>query len=150
MRASNSFGLFDLPLMYRTTPHLVVHPRYPKLDRIKDTVPPQTHGFAGPIAARQGGSGIDFWDVREYQAGNPLRRINWKLSARSERELYTSVFEQGAPWPMGLILDARQRTNVVTPGGSLFKYRCARWHRSLKFSGRWQPCQPAGLWPRHR
>lgn len=119
--ARDLFGLFEQPIVYRTRLRLLVHPRYPKLDRIKIR-PPQTRGFAGPIAARQGGTGIDFWGIREYQSGDPQRQINWKLAARSYQDLYTNIFEQERVADVGLILDARQRVNVVTPSGSLFEY----------------------------
>lgn len=114
-------GLFESTHVYQTSPRLLIHPRYPKLERIKIR-PPQTRGFAGPIAARQGGSGIDFWMVREYQAGDPQRQVNWKLAARSDQELYTNIFEQERVADVGIILDSRQRVNVVTAQGSLFEY----------------------------
>jgi uncharacterized protein (DUF58 family) len=110
-----------LPLVYRTTPQLVVHPRYPKLDRIKIR-PPQTRGFAGPVPARQGGTGIDFWGVREYQTGDPQRQINWKLAARSYQELYVNIFEQERVADVGIILDSRQRTNIIKNSDSLFEH----------------------------
>lgn len=113
--------LFEISTVYRTTPRFLIHPLYPKLNRIKIR-PPQTHGFAGPIAARQGGSGIDFWAVREYQTGDPQRQINWRLSARAERDLYTNVFEQERVADVGIILDARERTNVTTADGWLFEH----------------------------
>lgn len=113
-------GLFDLPVLYRSAPHLVVHPRYPRLSRIKIR-PPQTRGFAGPIAARRGGTGVDFWGVREYQTGDSQRQINWKLAARPDEGLYTNIFEQEQVADIGLILDARERVNVVTESGSLFE-----------------------------
>src|SRR5258708_4137702 len=47
--ARDDFGLFESPIIYKTAPRLIVQPRYPKLDRIKIR-PPQTRGFAGPIA----------------------------------------------------------------------------------------------------
>ncbi len=119
--ARDTLGLFEQLFSFRTSPRLVVHPRYPKLERIKIR-PPQTRGFAGPIAARQGGSGIDFWGVREYQASDPQRQINWKLSARSERDLYTNIFEQERVADVGLILDARERVNVLTLSESLFEH----------------------------
>jgi uncharacterized protein (DUF58 family) len=119
--ARDSSGLFEQSFVYRTAPRLVIHPRYPKLDRIKIR-PPETRGFAGPIAARQGGTGINFWGVREYQSSDPQRQINWKLTARSERELYTNIFEQERVADVGLILDARQRTNVTTSSDSLFEH----------------------------
>jgi uncharacterized protein (DUF58 family) len=114
-------NFFEQPSVYRTAPRLIVAPRYPKLDRIKIR-PFQTRGFAGPIAARQGGTGIDFWGVREYQTGDPQRQINWKLAARSYQELYVNIFEQERVADVGVILDARQRANALTPGGSLFEH----------------------------
>jgi uncharacterized protein (DUF58 family) len=121
IQARDVFGLFESQSVYRTAPRLIVQPRYPKLDRIK-VRPPQTRGFAGPIAARQGGNGIGFFGIREYQAGDPQRQINWRLSARVDRELYTNVFEQERVADVGLILDARERANVTTTSGSLFEH----------------------------
>jgi len=121
LRARDALGVFEQTHGYRTTARLVVHPRYPKLERIRIR-PPQTRGFAGPIAARQAGSGIDFWAVREYQANDPQGQINWRLSARSERDLFTNVFEQERVADVGLILDARERTNVHLGAEALFEH----------------------------
>jgi uncharacterized protein (DUF58 family) len=114
-------GLYEKVTVHPTEPRLVIHPRYPKLDRIR-LVPPETRGFAGPISARQGGTGIDFYGVREYQAGDPHRQINWRLSAKSDRELFTNIYEQQRVADVGLILDARQKSEAVTAAGSLFEY----------------------------
>ena len=114
-------GLFGQSLVFRTAPRLIVRPRYPKLHRIKIR-PPETRGFAGPIAARRAGTGINFWGVREYQSSDPQRQINWRRTARSERDLYTTVLEQERVADVGLILDARQRTNVTTSADSLFEH----------------------------
>ncbi len=119
--AADFLRFFELSFIYRTALHLIVHPHYPKLDRIKIR-PPQTHGFAGPIPARQGGTGVDFWGVREYQTGDSQRQINWKLAARSNQDLYVNVFEQERIADIGLIVDARQRANIVTHSGSLFEH----------------------------
>lgn len=119
--ARDVFGLFEQPLPYRTRTRLIAYPQYTKLDRIR-LRPPQTRGFAGPIAARRGGSGIDFWAIREYQNGDPQRQINWRLAAQSDTELYTNVFEQQRVADVGIILDARQRVNVVNASGSLFDH----------------------------
>lgn len=121
VRARDAGGFFEQSAAYRVGPRLVIRPRYPKLDRIK-VRPPQTRGFAGPIAARQGGVGIDFYAIREYQSGDPRRQINWRLTARTERGLYTNVYEQERVADVGLILDARQRLDVAAPGDSLFEH----------------------------
>lgn len=121
VQATDFLQLFALGAVYRTSHRLVIYPRYSKLDQIKIR-PPQTHGFAGPIPARQGGVGIDFWGVREYQTGDSQRQINWKLAARSNQELYVNVFEQERVASVGVILDARLRTNFVTQTSSLLEH----------------------------
>ncbi|MEP6984136.1 MAG: DUF58 domain-containing protein [Chloroflexota bacterium] len=121
VHASDFLSFFELSFVYRTAPHLVIHPHYPKLDRIKIR-PPQTRGFAGPIPARQGGTGVDFWGVREYQTGDSQRQINWRLAARSSQDLYVNIFEQERVADIGLIVDARLRANIVTGSDSLFEH----------------------------
>jgi uncharacterized protein (DUF58 family) len=84
--------------------------------------PLRTRGTAGPVPARQGGAGIDFFGVREYQMGDPRRWINWRASARHPRALFTNEFEQERIADVGLILDARRRTDVVAGEDALFEY----------------------------
>ncbi len=79
--------------------------------------PFRTRGYAGPIPARQGGSGTDFFGVREYQMGDPRRWINWRVSARHPHNLFTNEFERERIADVGLILDARRRTDVRVPSG---------------------------------
>jgi len=84
--------------------------------------PGATHGYAGPVPARIGGSGVDFFGIRQYQAGDPLRWINWRASARHAQALFTNEFEQERIADVGVILDARIRTNVQTSSGALFDH----------------------------
>jgi uncharacterized protein (DUF58 family) len=84
--------------------------------------PRQTRGFAGPILARRGGSGVDFYGVREYQIGDSPRRINWRISSRHEQEFFSNEFEQEAIADVGLILDSRKQTNMVENDVTLFEY----------------------------
>ena len=59
---------------------------------------------------------MSFWGVREYQMGDSLRHINWKIAARrmiaarQAQELFTNEFEQERIADVGLILDARDQT----------------------------------------
>lgn len=51
--------------------------------------PAETQVFSGNEVARALGDGIEFADVREFQPGDRIRRINWRLSAR-RRELFVN------------------------------------------------------------
>ena len=83
--------------------------------------PLRTRATAGPIPSRQGGSGVDFFGIREYQPGDPLRWVNWRVSARHRQTLFTNEFEQERIADVGLILDARRRTDIRLNGHTLFE-----------------------------
>lgn len=119
--ASDQLGLFRRKAMLPAPAHLTVLPEVLKLRRIMIR-PLQTHGYAGPVPARRGGSGVEFFGVREYQPGDPRRWINWRVSARHPRALFANEFEQERIADVGLILDARQRSDVRSKGDSLFEH----------------------------
>jgi uncharacterized protein (DUF58 family) len=74
------------------------------------------------IPARAGGSGTDFFGVREYQPGDPPSSINWRASARYVDTLYANEYQQERVADVGIVLDGRQRTNDFARGHSLFEY----------------------------
>jgi uncharacterized repeat protein (TIGR01451 family) len=82
--------------------------------------PRRTRIFSGSIPARQGGSGLEFFDVRDYQAGDSSRRINWRLSARHDG-LYSNQYEQERIVDVALILDGRANVNTIGDR-SIFEY----------------------------
>ncbi|MCI0554818.1 MAG: DUF58 domain-containing protein [Anaerolineae bacterium] len=86
--------------------------------------PRRTRVYAGTIPARVGGSGIEFFGVREYQQGDSPRIINWRLSAHDAEAdvLYANEFQQERVADVGLVLDGRLRTNEFAQGHSLFEY----------------------------
>jgi len=113
-------GLFSRRRYYTHVSRLAILPGVPSMRRIPIR-PLRTRGFAGPIASRKAGSGTDFFGVRTYQLGDPQRWINWRLSARHPREIFVNEYEQERIADVGLILDARERNNVMANGDSLFE-----------------------------
>lgn len=119
---NETFGLFSVQANLTAAARLSVEPEGEVL-RPFILRPPQTRGFAGPVPARQGGRGTDFFGVREYQSGDSLRHVNWKASSRAVRALYTNIFEQQRIADVGIILDAREQVDLRNPEfGSLFEY----------------------------
>jgi uncharacterized protein (DUF58 family) len=84
--------------------------------------PLRTLAHAGPVPARQGGTGIEFFGVRPYETGDPLRWVNWTKTARHPSELFSNEFEQERIADVGVIVDARLRSNIWSHGDSLFEY----------------------------
>ena len=59
---------------------------FPRAEALRSILrPAETQAFAGNEVSRQAGAGIEFADVREFAAGDQVRHINWRVSARGER-----------------------------------------------------------------
>jgi len=118
-------GLFRHLGWLKVEGNLMVLPELLRLEHL-DIRPLRTRGYAGPIPSRLAGSGVDFFGVREYQLGDPLRWLNWRASARHQHALFSNEFEMERIADVGLILDARQNNNVIVArdGGydSLFEH----------------------------
>lgn len=82
VRAGDRVGLFAYrQVIDRRTP-LRVYPRAETLRRL--IAPRETQPYAGNLVARRAGAGIEFADIRTFQAGDQLRMINWRASARRQ------------------------------------------------------------------
>jgi len=97
---------------------------FPPVTRLRHVAirPRRTRVYAGTIPARTGGTGTEFFGVREYHPGDPPRVINWRASAHHEELLYSNEFQQERVADVGIILDGRLRTNEFARGHSLFEY----------------------------
>lgn len=77
--------------------------------------------FPGPRLCRQPGSGMEFYRIRDYIKGDPLRRINWKLLAK-RRELMVNDFEKEALSDVVVIIDAREVGTAGTTSCNPLEY----------------------------
>jgi uncharacterized protein (DUF58 family) len=118
---SDPFGLIKTELDLPAEAEVQVQP---ELNRFRPfrLRPQRTLHSAGSIPARLSGSGTDFWGVREYHPGDPLRRLDWRLTARHPRQFFTKEFEQEEIADIGLILDARRKTDLRLREDSLFEH----------------------------
>jgi uncharacterized protein (DUF58 family) len=119
--ASDPFGLVEMRLALPAAAEVQAPPAHKKFRRFPLRTQ-RTLTSAGSIPARRGGSGTDFWGIREYHPGDPLRRLDWRLTARHPRQFFSKEFEQEAIADIGLILDARGRTNLLLGEDSLFDH----------------------------
>jgi uncharacterized repeat protein (TIGR01451 family) len=118
--ASDRLGLFKKQVVLDAANVLFILPQILKLPRV--AIRPQKKLLIpGMIPARQAGSGVEFFGVREYQPGDPLRWINSRVTARHSQSLFVNEFEEERAVDIGLILDARQQSNVYF-NRSLFEY----------------------------
>jgi uncharacterized protein (DUF58 family) len=119
--ASDPLGLIETEMSLPADGTIQIRPQIKKFKAIQ-LRPHTTLHSPGSIPARMGGSGTDFFGVREYHSGDPLRSLDWRLSARHPRKLFTKEFELEEIAEIGLILDARESSNLQIGGESLFEH----------------------------
>jgi uncharacterized protein (DUF58 family) len=80
LRTDDVFGLFRHETVVDRRELLKV---YPTEEAVRNLLQPlETQVFTGNHVARQKGEGIEFADLREFVAGDRVRHINWRASAR--------------------------------------------------------------------
>ena len=113
-------GLIETEMFLPASSMIQIRPQIRKFKAIRFR-PHSTLHSPGSIPARLGGSGTDFFGVREFHAGDSLRWLDWRLTARHPRKFFTKEFEQEEIAEIGLILDARQSTELRVGEESLFE-----------------------------
>lgn len=81
--------------------------------------------LAGRYRSAFRGSGLVFTDIREYQPGDDIRHIHWKVSARTGR-VYVKSFEEDRQLRVMLLVDMSASTRF---GSDISKYQ-----RALQFA----------------
>jgi uncharacterized repeat protein (TIGR01451 family) len=118
--ARDPLGLFRVQEILPTDGQLFILPPTLRLRRVS-IKPRRTRVYSGSIPARQGGTGVEFFNVRDYRSGDPPRWINWRATARHPQGLYSNEFEQERVVDVGIILDGRRGTNEFGPR-SIFEH----------------------------
>lgn len=77
--------------------------RYP-LDRAPE---PRDTLLAGAVTSDEAGEGVEFHSVRDYRAGDPLSRVDWRRLAK-HGSLSTVEFHEERSTDAVVVLDARQ------------------------------------------
>jgi uncharacterized protein (DUF58 family) len=72
----------------------------------------------GEVRSRYRGRGMEFEEVRQYQPGDDVRYIDWRVTARSG-STYSKLFTEERERPVHLLLD--QRSTMFFGSGARFK-----------------------------
>ena len=119
--ASDPLGLFEQGLALPAAAACQVRPPRRPFRSIP-LRPETTLHTPGSIPSRLGGTGTDFRGVRDYHPGDPLRRLDWRLTARHPGRFFTKEFDVEEAADIGLILDARPEADMRVGRQSLFEY----------------------------
>ena len=99
---------------------LRVYPEIKYLNRI-DLRQTRPRNWPGETSVRRPGQGLEFYGIGEYRAGDPLRRVNWRASARAGH-LMLNQFMNEAGGETVLVLDLRSTSRIGTPPNTCADY----------------------------
>jgi uncharacterized protein (DUF58 family) len=119
--ASDPLGLFEQRLALPAAAACQVRPPRRPFHSIP-LRPETTLHTLGSIPSRLGGTGTDFRGLRDYHPGDPLRRLDWRLTARHPGRFFTKEFDVEEAADVGLILDARPEADMRVGRQSLFEH----------------------------
>ncbi len=82
---------------------------YPRVDYIRRLriKPRKTRSILGDYPSRRKGAGMEFTDIREYQPGDAMRWVNWKVTAR-KGEIMVNEYESERTGDTVILLDVRR------------------------------------------
>ena len=115
-----SGGLTGLSSSLRMSPlsgPVGVLPRYRELARLF-SLPGEAAAERQPQGGRPHGHGPDFFGIREYRRGDPLRFVHWRSSARVG-QLVVREFEREGGRSWGLIIVNPEGYDAGPPGNTL-------------------------------
>jgi len=98
---------------------------------------------AGLRQSRQRGRGMTFAEVRQYQPGDDIRSIDWRVTARRQAP-HTKVFEEERERPVLLIADLGPSLFFASTG-AYKQVRCAQLAALLAWLALWSGDQVGGL-----
>lgn len=139
LQTGDPLGLFAVRVRGRDGELALVLPRYQSLH-----ARPLARELEAVVTVPRAGSGTEIFGVRQYQPGDPLRRIHWRSTAR-RGELVVREFEPPGVQNVGIFLDPQ-------PTDEAGADQCARLAASeawdcLRAGGRvtlWAPgCEPS-------
>jgi uncharacterized protein (DUF58 family) len=86
LQVQDSTGLFESDSELKSYSKLAVFPE--TTERLGHVAirPRRTKSWPGEIVARRAGTGMDYFNIRRFTPGDPVKRINWRASARHTQE----------------------------------------------------------------
>jgi uncharacterized protein (DUF58 family) len=105
LRATAGYGMLSWPRVATDSVPVTTWPLRDDFDA-EDTVP-RAEGLVGGHRSRRPGEGGDVAGVRPFQAGDRLRRINWRVTGRTG-ELHVTAMYSDRDTEVLLVLDSGQ------------------------------------------
>lgn len=117
VRLKDGFDLFVRDEKASPAEALKIYPRGEELDDMLANAR-QAFLVSGAYLTGQPGAGTAFFALREYQAGDPMKQVNWKASSKTadEDDLVVNERERESQTLATILFDARTVSRLGTDG----------------------------------
>lgn len=119
--ASSLFGLWRRNYRVGAESHVKVYPNYEPVVRFALLAMANRVEQMGIVKRRRTGASLDFHQLRDYQDGDVLSRIDWKATSR-RRSLVSRDFEETRNQTVLLVPDCGRRMRALDGGLSQFDH----------------------------
>ena len=117
--AGDPFGLAESGVELNDMIEIFIQPQFKKFKPVFFR-PWKTLSSIGLVPSRAGGFGTDFWGIRDYHPGDPLKLLDWRLAARHPHKYYIKEFVQEKTAEIAILLDGREKMNLVINKESIY------------------------------
>ncbi len=118
LRVQDSTGLLDCLGELASYSKAIVFPKTSERLGQLAIRPRRTKAWPGEIVSRKSGAGMDYNSIRRFAPGDPLKRVNWKATARQpeeREELQVNDYAAEVGAEVLVVVDAGRATR--TPSG---------------------------------
>jgi uncharacterized protein (DUF58 family) len=99
---------------------LRIYPEVKYLSRV-ELRHPHPRNWPGETITRRAGQGLEFYGIREHSPGEPIRRINWKATARIGSLMINQYMGEAGGETL-IVLDSRTISSVGVPPDTTAAY----------------------------
>ena len=124
IRYTDMLGFYGKHIQRKERDSFTVLPTIEKIGAL-DLRARRVGAWSGQVPSRRVGAGTEFYELRLYNAGDELRRINWKASARAGR-LVTNEFESEHVTDVLIVVDSAEDL-----GSSMFEFDLTEFQLTL-------------------
>lgn len=89
---SDSLGIFNFKIHYEAEEEIEVYPKLESIPEIQ-TLPNNDSFHYGELDVDKRGESVNFYGIRDYRPGDPVKRINWRQTAKQLRPIL-NLFER--------------------------------------------------------
>lgn len=120
LQIEDSLGLFKFKVMYKQDDKVLVYPEVQNIIPVGISNNDETY-LSGDFEIHKKGISPNFYGIRHYHFGDPMKFINWKISGKLN-ELVVNEYENSVNLKVNYVLNFDEKTHMGKGVNSTWEY----------------------------